>query len=237
MSENRNNPVLIAIDTGDINQASALIRKTTGSVGGIKLGMEYFMANGPEGVRKAAPEDVPLFLDLKLHDIPNTVAGAVTSTSQSCTPNLLTIHAQGGAAMIAAAREASNEFGAARPRIIAVTVLTSLDDADLNQMGVAGTTEEQVVRLGRMAIEAGADGLVCSPREIAPLRDALGASPILVVPGIRPAGAALGDQKRVMTPREAVEAGASYIVVGRAITGADDPAAAAHAVADEALGR
>lgn len=236
MSSSRNNPVLIAVDTGDIQQASTLIRKTSADIGGVKLGKEFFMANGPEGVRKAAPQGVPLFLDLKLHDIPNTVAGAVASTGQSCTPDLLTIHAQGGAAMIRAAREASDTFGDARPRIIAVTVLTSLDEADLRQMGVAGSVEEQVVRLGRMAIDAGADGLVCSPKEIGPLREALGASPILVVPGIRPAGAALGDQKRVMTPRDAVEAGASYIVVGRAITEADDPAVAARSIATEALG-
>lgn len=236
MSSNRSNPVLIAVDTGDIQKAADLIRRTAADVGGVKLGKEFFMANGPEGVRKAAPQGVPLFLDLKLHDIPNTVAGAVTSTGQSCTPDLLTIHAQGGPAMIRAAREASDAFGAARPRIIAVTVLTSLDESDLELMGVAGSVEDYVVRLGRMAVDAGADGLVCSPKEIGPLRQALGASPILVVPGIRPAGSAVGDQKRVMTPREAVEAGASYIVVGRAITAADDPAAAARSVAAEAMG-
>jgi len=231
------NPVLIAVDTGDIAQASALIERTADAVGGVKLGKEFFMANGPDGVRKAAPDGVPLFLDLKLHDIPNTVAGAVTSTGRSCTPNLLTIHAQGGPAMIRAAREASDAFGESRPRIIAVTVLTSLDADDLALMGVSGSVEDQVVRLGRMAMDAGADGLVCSPKEISPLRQALGASPILVVPGIRPAGSAMGDQKRVMTPREAVEAGASYIVVGRAITGAEDPAEAARAIAAEAAGR
>jgi orotidine-5'-phosphate decarboxylase len=236
MSTNRNNPVLIAVDTGDIQQASQLIRRTGADVGGVKLGKEFFMSNGPEGVRKAAPQGVPLFLDIKLHDIPNTVAGAVTSTAQSCTPDLLTIHAQGGPAMIRAARDASDAFGDARPRIIAVTVLTSLDQSDLQLMGVSGSVEDHVVRLGRMAIDAGADGLVCSPMEIGPLREALGASPILVVPGIRPAGSAVGDQKRVMTPREAVQAGASYIVVGRAITAADDPAAAAKSIAAEALG-
>lgn len=237
MSSSRSNPVLIAVDTGDIGEAATLIGRTAAHVGGVKLGKEFFMANGPAGVQKAAPRDVPLFLDLKLHDIPNTVAGAVTSASRACTPHLLTIHAQGGAAMVRAAREAANAFGDSRPRIIAVTVLTSLDGQDLHQMGVHATVEEQVVRLGRMAVEAGADGLVCSPKEIGPLRNALGASPILVVPGIRPAGSAMGDQKRVMTPREAVEAGASYIVVGRAITGAGDPAAAAASIAAEALGQ
>ena len=237
MSLERTNPVLIAVDTGDLKEAHGLISRTADHVGGVKLGLEFYMANGAEGVRQAAPGGVPLFLDVKLHDIPNTVAGAVHSAAQACTPDLMTIHAQGGSAMIGAAREASEAFGDARPRIIAVTVLTSLDQDDLGQMGIAGSTEDQVVRLGRMAIESGADGLVCSPREIRPLREALGATPILVVPGIRPAGAAVGDQKRVMTPRDAVEAGASYIVVGRAITAADDPAAAAKAVADEALGR
>lgn len=237
MSAVSENPVLIAVDTGDVNAAGDLIGATAPFVGGVKLGLEFFMANGPDGVRRAAPEGVPLFLDLKLHDIPNTVAGAVQSTAASCAPQLLTIHAQGGAAMIRAARDAAEGFGASRPKIIAVTVLTSLDDADLAATGIGAGVEEQVLRLGRLAIESGADGLVCSPREVAALRSALGPDPVLVVPGIRPAGAAVGDQKRVMTPRQAVEAGASYIVVGRAITSADDPARAARAIADEALGR
>ncbi len=233
MSKKSENPVLIAVDTGDVAKATAMIAETAPHVGGVKLGKEFFMANGPAGVQQAAPRGVPLFLDLKLHDIPNTVAGAVTSTGQSCTPHLLSIHAQGGPAMIRAAREAADAFGEARPRIIAVTVLTSLNEDDLCLMGVSGTVEDQVVRLGRMAIEAGADGLVCSPFEIMPLRNALGEEPILVVPGIRPAGAALGDQKRVATPAAALSDGADHIVVGRPVWAAEDPRAAANAILDE----
>lgn len=228
------NPVLLAVDTNDVRQARSVVAELHDEVGGFKLGLEFFAAHGPKGVREAAPAGRRLFLDLKLHDIPNTVAGAVTSAAGACRPDLLTVHAQGGAAMIRAAREAADAFGAARPAIVAVTVLTSLDDADLEAMGVAGGATAQVVRLGRLAVEAGADGLVCSPKEIAPLREALGPDPMLVVPGIRMAGDARGDQKRIMTPRDAMAAGATYIVVGRSITAAEDRRAAAQRVAAEA---
>lgn len=231
------NPIFVAIDTDDVAVASSSAARLAGVVGGIKLGKQFFMANGPEGVRAVLPDalrrSLPLFIDLKLHDIPNTVAGAVTSLARSLAPAYLTLHASGGAAMIAAARAAAETFGADRPRLLAVTVLTSMSDADLAEVGVPGRAEAQVVRLGRLAIANGADGLVCSPREIAPLRAALGDGPLLVTPGIRPAGAALGDQKRVMTPAEAMAAGASRMVIGRPITGAADPAAAAQAILDE----
>jgi orotidine-5'-phosphate decarboxylase len=170
-----------------------------------------------------------VFLDLKLHDIPNTVAGAVRSLAPQGAA-MLTLHAGGGPAMITAAREAAGKAGSARPILLAVTVLTSMDAEALHSVGVAGGPTQQVLRLARMAMAAGADGLVCSPREVAPIRDALGEAPFLVVPGIRPAGADKGDQARTATPEEAVAAGADWIVVGRPITGAADPAAAARAI-------
>jgi orotidine-5'-phosphate decarboxylase len=170
-----------------------------------------------------------VFLDLKLHDIPNTVAGAVRSLAPLGV-EMLTIHAGGGAAMVAAASDAAAK-AKKPPKILAVTVLTSLDASALSETGVAGGTTQQVLRLARLALANGADGLVCSAHEISQLRDAFGEKPILVVPGIRPAGSALGDQARVMTPEQAVTAGADYIVVGRPITKAADPAGAAAAIA------
>ena len=187
-----------------------------------------FLANGAPGFRRIA--GAPIFLDLKLHDIPNTVAGGVRAVLP-LKPRMLTIHAAGGPAMIQAARQAASTAGEDRPIILAVTVLTSLDQAALNAIGVSASPQEQVLRLGRMAVEAGADGLVCSPHEVAVLRQALGTTVKLVVPGIRPAGSAAGDQARTMTPPEAVQAGADWIVVGRPITGAADPAAAARQIA------
>lgn len=170
------------------------------------------------------------YLIPKLHDIPNTVAGAVRAVLP-LGPRMLTVHAAGGAAMIAAAREAAETAGAARPMILAVTVLTSLDAADLAATGIADSPAAQVLRLAPLAVAAGADGLVCSPLEVAMLRQELGSSTALVVPGIRPAGSAAGDQARVTTPEAALAAGADWIVVGRPITAAPDPAQAAAAVA------
>jgi orotidine-5'-phosphate decarboxylase len=196
----------------------------------VKLGLELFSAAGPAAAARVVAGGVPVFLDLKLHDIPNTVAGAVRSLLPLGV-SLLTVHAAGGAAMVAAAREAADRAGdEARPAILAVTVLTSLDAAALAETGVAGGPVQQVLRLARLALGAGADGLVCSPREVAPLRDAFGDAPLLVVPGVRPAGAASGDQARTATPEETVRAGADWIVVGRPITAAADPVAAAEAI-------
>jgi orotidine-5'-phosphate decarboxylase len=177
-----------------------------------------------------------VFLDLKLHDIPTTVRKA-TGAACGLRPAMLTIHASGGAAMIAAAREAAEaaSAGGMRTLLLAVTVLTSLDAAALHAVGVAGGPRQQVMRLGQMAIGAGADGLVCSAHEVAALRSLLGPDACLVVPGIRPKGAPLDDQSRVMTPGEAVVAGADWIVVGRPITGAADPGAAARAIARSIL--
>jgi len=227
MADGRN-PLLVAIDTSDPDEARALVRAVAGVAGGIKLGLEFFAANGPKAVKDISFGE-PLFLDLKLHDIPNTVAGAVRAVA-SLEPLLLTVHAGGGPAMMRAAADAATA-GRHRTKILAVTVLTSLDEDDLARVGQSGPVAEQVLRLGLLARDNGLDGVVCSPHEVAGLRAACGPNFMLVVPGIRPAGASAGDQKRVMTPREALAAGADYLVIGRPITAAPDPAAAARAIA------
>lgn len=218
------NPVYVGLDTPDIAHAERLARAVRPYVGGLKLGLEFFAANGPPGVRRLGEIGLPLFLDLKLHDIPNTVAGALRALD-GLPVAIVNVHAGGGAAMMQAA-------AAARPKgaqIIAVTVLTSLDDADLAQMGVADGAAAQVGRLAALARAAGLDGVVCSPREVGALAEAWPRG-LLVVPGIRPAGSNVGDQKRVMTPADALRAGASILVIGRPITASPDPAAAAAAI-------
>lgn len=226
----------VALDAPDLATAETWAGAVAPHAGLLKVGLELFSAEGGAAVRRIAQHG-PVFLDLKLHDIPNTVAGAVRSLAP-LQPAWLTIHAGGGAAMIAAAREAAEKAGGAqRMRILAVTVLTSLDAAALAETGVAGGTVQQVLRLARLAVAAGADGLVCSPREVAPLRDALGDGPALVVPGVRPAGSAADDQARTATPEEMAAAGADFVVVGRPITKAPDPAAAAAAIARALAGR
>ncbi len=224
--------LIAAIDTPDQARAAALVSAVAPHCGLIKFGLEYFLANGPEGLKAA--QGAPVFLDLKLHDIPNTVAGAVRAVSPLGV-KMLTIHASGGAAMVAAAAEAA-ALSPNPPKILAVTVLTSLDSSALSETGVGGGATQQVLRLGRLALDNGADGLVCSAHEIAALRDAFGERPILVVPGIRPAGSAVGDQARVMTPEAAIAAGADYIVVGRPITSAPDPGASARVIAASVQG-
>ncbi len=222
--------LIVALDTAELSQAQGWADAIGPCCGLFKLGLEFFLANGAAGYRAVGGR--PVFLDLKLHDIPNTVAGAVRSVLPLA-PRMLTLHAAGGGAMIAAARETAEAAGTGRPLLLAVTVLTSLDASALAATGVVGSPAEQVVRLAQLAVAAGADGLVCSPLEVATLRAALGPGPKLVVPGIRPAGAVIGDQARVMTPAQAVAAGADWIVVGRPITCAPDPAAAAAAIAAE----
>ncbi len=222
--------LIAALDTIDPQRARRWASAVAPSCGMLKLGLEFYLANGAAGVRLI--DDRPVFLDLKLHDIPNTVAGAVRAILPLA-PALLTLHAAGGRAMIQAARAAAEPAGSARPKLLAVTVLTSLDAEALHEIGVAGGPRQQVLRLARLALEAGADGLVCSAHEVAILRDALGPAPLLVVPGIRPAGSATGDQARTMTPRAAADAGADWLVVGRPITEATDPGAAAAAIAAE----
>lgn len=219
------NPVFVALDTPDTGRAEALARAVAPHVGGIKLGLEFFMANGPAGVRALAGLGLPVFLDLKLHDIPNTVAGALRSLAP-LNLAVTNVHAGGGAAMLAAAREACP----APTRLIAVTVLTSLDDGDMAAMGVGDGAACQVERLAKLTRDAGLDGIVCSPHEVAAAKAAW-PDGYFVVPGVRPEGSAMGDQKRAMTPREALAAGASMLVIGRPITGAADPAEAARAIA------
>jgi orotidine-5'-phosphate decarboxylase len=234
------NPILCAIDTPDARVARDLAAAIGPFVGGFKLGLEFFTANGPDAVRRIAGA-VPLFLDLKLHDIPNTVAGAIAAVAP-LEPLLLTVHCAGGAAMMkaaAAAADTAATTGIRRMNVIGVTVLTSLNDADLAATGQNGPALDQVRRLAALAREAGLDGVVCSPHEVAALRRDCGADFRLVVPGIRPAriepgNAARGDdQKRVMTPRQALDAGADHLVIGRPITASPDPAAAARAIRAE----
>ena len=237
--------VLAAIDTADLDSAAMQAGRLGSAVGGLKLGLELFMAHGAAGYRRVAQAmrvqpstgaPAPIFLDLKFHDIPNTVAGAVRAVAP-LEPLILNVHASGGAAMMQAARDAAAETAdklkLRRTLLIAVTVLTSLDDHDLARVGQAAPARDQVLRLADLARESGLDGVVCSPREIEPLRARLGRDFLLVTPGIRPAWAATGDQKRVMTPEEAARAGADYLVIGRPITGDADPAAAARRIAAE----
>jgi len=227
------NPIFCAFDMPEVAAARELAQNLDGHIGGIKMGLEFFMANGPAGVREVSGAGgLPVFLDVKLHDIPNTVAGAVRSILP-LKPSLLTIHTSGGPAMMKAAAEAAAEAGTERPKLIGVTVLTSLDDADLKAVGVTRSSTDQVVALAQLAKDSSLDGAVCSPLEVAALRAACGPDFMLVVPGIRPAGGEMGDQKRVMTPREALDAGADVLVIGRPITKADNPAAAAAAIAQE----
>ncbi|MDH3234750.1 MAG: orotidine-5'-phosphate decarboxylase [Alphaproteobacteria bacterium] len=223
--------IYCAIDTPDLATAERLAGDLAGAVDGIKLGLEFFAANGPAAVERLAGAGLPIFLDVKLHDIPNTVAGAVRAL-MPLGPSILTVHAGGGRAMLEAAVEA-RETASGRTRIVGVTVLTSLDDDDLGRMGWAEGSQATVARLAREAQSGGLDGIVCSPREAAAMRAAFGPDFFLVVPGIRPAWAATGDQKRVTTPAEAVAAGADVLVIGRPITAAERPAEAAQKIAAE----
>jgi orotidine-5'-phosphate decarboxylase len=230
--------IFVALDTQDLSRAAALAQSLSGEVGGVKVGKEFFTAHGPDGVRAVAGGE-PLFLDLKFHDIPNTVARALRA-AMHLRPAIVNVHASGGPAMMEAAadavREAAEDLEVERPLLIGVTVLTSLDGADLEAVGQRGPVAEQAVRLARLVRSCGLDGVVCSPHEIAALRAACGPDFALVVPGIRPTWAVSGDQKRVMTPADALAAGADYLVIGRPITGADDPPAAARRIVAELAG-
>lgn len=221
--------IIPALDTGDLARAEALAGALAPHCGLLKVGLELFCAAGGPAVT-AVSRHRPVFLDVKLHDIPNTVAGALRSLLP-LKPAMVTLHAGGGPAMIAAARNEAEKAGAGRPILLAVTVLTSIDAATLAATGVADNPADQVRRLARMAVAAGAEGLVCSPHEAAMLRADLGPGPVLVVPGVRPAGSDVGDQARTATPADTVAAGADWMVIGRPITGAPDPAAAARAIA------
>lgn len=217
-------PIYIAIDTPDLRDAQSLVSRVRNHVGGIKLGLEFFCANGHHGVHELAKAGLPIFLDLKLHDIPNTVAKAVQAL-HVLEPAILTVHAAGGRAMLEDAKAAAG----LHTKVVAVTVLTSLDGRDLDDIGVDCDATAQVERLADLAREAGLDGIVCSGHEVGAIRQRWPGG-FFVVPGVRPKGGNSGDQKRSVTPRGAIDAGASIIVVGRPITQATDPDIAARAI-------
>jgi len=218
------NPIYLALDLPRLDAAVELARKVKGHVGGLKLGLEFFCAHGHHGVHEVAKVGLPIFLDLKLHDIPNTVAGAMQSI-HVLEPAIVTVHAAGGRAMMEDAKAAAGESC----KVVAVTVLTSLDGADLAATGVAAQPHDQVLRLADLAQEAGLDGIVCSGHEVSEVHRRW-KNGFFVVPGLRPADAALGDQKRAVTPRSARDAGASVLVIGRPIARAEDPVTAARAI-------
>jgi orotidine-5'-phosphate decarboxylase len=220
----------VALDFPDVLQAFDLVNRLDDTCQWFKVGMELYYAAGNSFVQQLRDRGFNVFLDLKLHDIPNTVAGAVRSATQAGA-SLLTVHASGGAAMLSAAAEAAATPGALK--LLAVTVLTSMDAYELSGIGVAGTPAQQVLRLAKLAKAAGIDGMVCSAEEVSTLRTEMGPQTMLVIPGIRPAGSATGDQKRIATPATAIAQGASMLVVGRPITRAADPAAAAQAILEE----
>jgi orotidine-5'-phosphate decarboxylase len=220
----------VALDYPDAQQALKLVDTLGQTCQWFKVGMELYYAAGSTIVRELKDRGFDVFLDLKLHDIPNTVAGAVRSATQAGA-GLLTLHASGGSAMMAAAAEAARAPGS--PRLLAVTVLTSMDAAQLAGTGITASPADQVLRLAKLATQSGIDGFGCSAEEVAAVRAATGSDSLLVIPGIRPAGTALGDQKRIATPAQAIAAGASMLVVGRPITQAPNPAAAAQAILDE----
>jgi orotidine-5'-phosphate decarboxylase len=230
-SRSSGNPIFVALDTRSLERALEIAKSVRGTVGGLKIGLEFVNACGPEGIRAVIETGSPVFLDVKLHDIPNTVAGALRALLP-LGPALVNVHASGGLAMMRAAAETTAEF-TPRPKVLGVTVLTSLGAEDLAATGVSDRPIDQVTRLARLAAAAGLDGVVCSPQEIAAVRKACGPEFLIVTPGVRPAGADLSDQKRVMTPKEAMDAGADLLVIGRPITGADDPGAAAAAILAE----
>ena len=219
------NPIFVAIDTPDVHRAAGLARDVRGVAGGVKLGLEFFCANGHAGVLRMAERELPIFLDLKLHDMPNTVAKAVEALA-SLEPAILTVHAAGGREMLAAAKAAAPRS----TKIVAVTVLTSLDKSDLHDIGVEGSPQKQVARLAWLARDAGVDGIVCSGAELAAAREAWPEG-FFVVPGLRPPGSDVGDQKRVVTPAQAMADGASVLVIGRPITGAPNPGQAVRDIA------
>jgi orotidine-5'-phosphate decarboxylase len=217
-------PIYAAIDTPDLERASALATRLRGHIGGLKLGLEFFCAHGHHGVHEMAKFGLPIFLDLKLHDIPNTVAKAVQAL-RPLEPAILTVHAAGGRAMMEDAKAAAGTH----TKVVAVTVLTSLDSDDLSAMGMAGGSDAQVMRFADLAREAGVDGIVCSGQEVKAVHRHWPGG-FLVVPGVRPANGNSGDQKRIVTPAQALHDGASALVIGRPITQADDPVGAVRAI-------
>jgi orotidine-5'-phosphate decarboxylase len=235
MTQSTTNPILCALDCQEVGEATEIARQVRAHVGGVKLGLEFFTANGAAGVKEITKLGVPVFLDLKFHDIPNTVAKAIAATA-GMNMFMMTVHTSGGQAMLKAAIDASDRVaqmtGKERPLVIGVTLLTSLDQDDISMLGFRDNVKDQVLRLADLAQSAGLDGVVCSPFEIQALRKACGSELTLVVPGIRPEGDASGDQKRILTPKEALSRGADYLVIGRPITEAADRATAARKIAE-----
>ena len=217
-------PIFVALDTPDIARAKEIASKVRNHVGGIKLGLEFFAANGRPGIREMAALGLPIFLDLKLHDIPNTVGSAMQALA-GLEPAIVTVHASGGRAMMEDAKAAA-PLGT---KVVGVTMLTSLDESDVAAVGVRGSAHDQVERLTALAREAGLDGVVCSGAEVKAAKT-IWPGGFFVVPGVRPADGLAGDQKRVVTPRQALDHGASVLVIGRPITRAEDPDVAARAI-------
>jgi orotidine-5'-phosphate decarboxylase len=223
--------IIVALDVPGEDELRRLVEPLSSRVGMFKIGKELFTSLGPRAVSLVRDRGGEVFLDLKYHDIPNTVAGAVRAAARLGV-SMLTVHASGGSKMIQAAAEAAREVQDP-PAIIAVTLLTSLGQADVEDLGYGGSPEEVVMRLAALSLAAGADGLVTSPREVQSLRKAHGKKPLLVTPGVRPAGSAADDQARIATPAQAVADGADYLVIGRPITKDPDPAAAAGRIVEE----
>jgi orotidine-5'-phosphate decarboxylase len=229
MTVTKHNPICVALDTPDLARAIELARSLKNHAGYMKIGLEFFYAHGAAGYEKVASQGLPIFLDLKLHDIPNTVAQGLTSLLKMApAPAITNIHAQGGLDMM----KAANDAVAGRCKLIAVTILTSLANPDIWATGLdhAKSTDDHALNLAKLTSEAGLDGVVCSPLDLIRIRSDLPRGFLTVVPGIRPADASANDQKRVATPKAAIAAGADILVIGRAITGATDPAAACAAI-------
>ena len=224
--------LIVALDVASTAEVIRAVERLGDTVSFYKIGLELFSAEGPDVVRAVKGRGKKVFLDLKLHDIPRTVERAVKAGA-ALGVDLMTLHAAGGKAMVFAAKDAALACGAGAPKLLAVTMLTSLDASDLADLGVTRNMTAQVEALGRLACMNGADGIVCSPKEVARMRTVLGPGALLVTPGVRPAGAAVGDQKRVATPAQAVWDGSTHLVVGRPILEAADPCAAARAIAEE----
>lgn len=223
--------IFCAIDTDDLGRAKGLASLLAPLGIGLKLGLEFFNANGPQGALaiRNANSDIPLFMDLKCHDIPNTVAKAIKAISHAIEPAYLNVHAGGGREMMEKAKEACHPS----TKLLGVTVLTSMNESDLHGIGVHNSPAEQVQRLAKLTKDSGLDGIVCSSHEIETMRTAHGNNFVLMVPGIRPAGADHGDQKRVMSPKQALEIGATHLVIGRPITQSPEPANAANAILED----
>ncbi len=231
-----NNRVIVALDVATLSEAADLARRLAPHVAAVKIGSQLFTAEGPLAIHAMREISLAVFLDLKFHDIPNTVAGAVAS-ARNLGVWMLNVHCSGGSAMMAeAAKAVSAPAPGGRPLVLGVTILTSLDEASLQAtLGTVRTLREQVQHLARQAQAAGLDGVVASPHEIVDIRQACGPAFLIVTPGVRPAEADRGDQRRVMTPGEAIWVGADYVVVGRPILGAKDPAEAAQRISEECM--